>query len=314
MSVRTTILAASAVVLGLVFAAGTPAKPPSSPGDKQSPTTPTDLRITASSATSISLAWNAGTDNSSNWWYCVQKDGAGYFRVDPPSTTFTMTNLMPDRTTTWTVYAIDARGNRSGNSNTVTHTTPPDTTPPSPAPTLSAAIVVPTWIHVTWTQSVDSQTQVFYKLVLDGRVISESVGWQFYTALHLEPSSTHDFQVIARDAYGNSVASNVLTVTTPPKQEDVPPTAPTNLALGFQSSQGEAWLSWTQSTDDTDPQSRIRYEVYFNGVQHDDDGAIGGGSTIAYCRTVTGPAQIVVRAVDTSGNFSGPSNAIPFDC
>ena len=314
MSVRSTVLAASALVLALVFAAGTPAKPPSSPGDKQSPTTPTNLRITASSATSISLAWNAGTDNSSNWWYCVQKDGDGCFRVDPPRTTFTMTNLMPDRTTTWTVYAIDARGNRSGNSNTVTHTTPPDTTPPGPAPTLSAAIVVPTWIHVTWTQSVDSQTQVFYKLVLDGRVISESVGWQFYTALHLEPSSTHEFQVIARDAYGNNVASNVLTVTTPPKLEDVPPSAPTNLALGFQSSQGEAWLSWSQSSDDTDPQSRIRYEVYFNGVQHDDDGAIGGGSTIAYCRTVTGPAQIVVRAVDTSGNVSGPSNAIPFDC
>ena len=225
MSVRSTVLAASAFVLALVFVAGTPAKPPTSPGDKQSPTTPTNLRITASSPTSISLAWNAGTDNSSTWWYCVQKDGDGCFRVDPPRTMFTMTNLMPDRTTTWTVYAIDARGNRSGNSNAVTYTTPPDTTPPSPAPTLSAAIVVPTWIHVTWTRSVDSQTQVFYKLVLDGRVISESVGWQFYTALHLEPSSTHEFQVIARDSYGNSVASNVLTVTTPPKRDDVAPTA-----------------------------------------------------------------------------------------
>ena len=313
MSVRSTVLAASVLMLALVFAAGTPAKPPS-PGDKQSPTTPTDLRITASSATSISLAWNAATSKSSDWWYCVQKDGAGCFRVDPPNTTFTMTNLMPDRTTTWTVYAIDARGNRSGNSNAVTYTTPPDTTPPSPAPTLSAAIVVPTWIHVTWTQSVDTQTQVFYRLVLDGRVVWDSVGYTFFTALHLEPSSTHEFQVTARDGYGNSVASNVLTVTTPPKREDVPPSAPTNLALGFQSSAGEAWLSWSQSTDDTDPQSRIRYEVYFNGVQHDDDGSIGGSSTIAYCRSVTGPAEIVVRAVDTSGNVSGPSNAVLFDC
>jgi hypothetical protein len=314
MSVRSTVLAASALMLALVFAAGTPAKPPSSPGDKQSPTTPTNLRITASSATSISLAWDAGTSKSSDWWYCVQKDGAGCFRVDPPRTTFTMTNLMPDRTTTWTVYAIDARGNRSSNSNAVTHTTPPDTTPPSPAPTLSAAIVVPTWIHVTWTASVDTQTQVFYTLVLDGKVVWDSVGYTFFTALHLEPSSTHEFKVTARDGYGNSVESNVLSVTTPPKQDDLAPTAPTNLALGFQSSQGEAWLSWSQSSDDTDPQSRIRYEVYFNGVQHDDDGAIGGGSTIAYCRSVTGPAEIVVRAVDTSGNVSGPSSALPFDC
>ena len=34
----------------------------------------------------------------------------------------------------------------------------------------------------------------------------------------------------------------------------------------------------------------------------------------AYCREVTGQATIVVRAVDTSGNMSAPSNAIPFDC
>jgi len=224
-----------------------------------------------------------------------------------------MTNLMPDRTTTWTVYAIDARGNRSGNSNTVTHTTPPDTTPPSPAPTLSAAIVVPTWIHVTWTQSVDSQTQVFYKLVLDGRVISESVGWQFYTALHLEPSSTHEFQVIARDGYGNSVASNVLTVTTPPKQEDVPPTAPTNLALGFQSSQGEAWLSWTQSTDDTDPQSLIEYEIYVNGVLSPLPVSAGVDEDFVYA-TASGANVFTVKAVDRAGNTSQASNAVTEIC
>jgi hypothetical protein len=54
--------------------------------------------------------------------------------------------------------------------------------------------------------------------------------------------------------------------------------------------------------------------VFFNDFHHDDDGAIGSTNTIAYCRVVTGQATIVVRAIDTSGNVSEPSNAIPFDC
>jgi hypothetical protein len=42
------------------------------------------------------------SDNSANWWYCVQVDGAGCYRVNPPQTTFTHPKLAPDRTTTWT--------------------------------------------------------------------------------------------------------------------------------------------------------------------------------------------------------------------
>lgn len=53
---------------------------------------------------------------------------------------------------------------------------------------------------------------------LDGRVVWDSVGYRFFTALHLEPSSTHEFKVVARDGY--AVESNVLTVTTPPKRDD----------------------------------------------------------------------------------------------
>ena len=314
MSVRSTVLAASVLVLALVFVAGAPAKRPPSPGDKQAPTTPTNLGITSSSSTSISLAWNASTDNSTNWWYCVQRNGAGCIRVDQPRTTFTMSNLMPDRTTSWSVYAIDAAGNRSGSSNAVTHTTPPDTTPPSP-PTVSATIVVPTWVQINWTTSLDDTSQVSYRVLLDGQVVWDSVGYTFFIAYHLEPSSTHEFRVIARDGHGNIAESNVLRVTTPPKRDDVPPSAPTNLALGFQSSQGEAWLTWNQSTDDTDPESLIRYEVFFGDFHHDGDGNIGAGQTIAYCREATGPTDIVVRAVDTSGNLSAPSNVIfAFDC
>src|SRR5687767_10024174 len=121
MSTRTTVLAACVLALSLVFTLVAEARPPR---DRSAPTTPTNLRITATGPTSISLAWNASTDNSSNWWYCVQRDGLGCFRVDPPQTTFTHLKLWPDSTYNYSIVAVDSAGNRSGASNTVTYTTP----------------------------------------------------------------------------------------------------------------------------------------------------------------------------------------------
>lgn len=320
MSVRRTALAALVLVLALAFVAVSaaaakkppPPPPPPPPADGGAPTTPTDLHITASSDTSISLAWKASTD-SGTWWYCVQKDGLGCFRVDPPKTTFTMTKLMPDRTTTWTVYAIDSAGNRSASSNPVTHTTPPDTTPPSPPPTLSLTSVYPTRISVSWTASVDNITQTWYTLLVDGSpFVVDSLGQSGATVLHLTPTTTHTFKVTARDGYGNTVESNVLTVTTPAKTDDVAPSPPTNLRFSFQTDPPELWLNWDQSTDDTDPQSLILYEVYLDGV-FSEDGLIGGGRTITYCRE-PGPTEVVLTAVDTSGNESAPSNTLHIDC
>jgi hypothetical protein len=96
------------------------------------------------------------------------------------------------------------------------------------------------------------------------------------------------------------------------RTDTTPPTAPTNLHLTPESGSGEAWIAWNASTDDTDSPALILYEVYLNGVRVD-DGNVGGTNTIAYCRDI-GPTEILLRAVDTSGNRSGPSNAMIFPC
>jgi chitodextrinase len=226
MAVRSTAFAASVLVLAFVFVSAAPAKrppppPPPPPNDQQAPTTPTNLRITASSATSISLAWNPSTDNSTNWWYCVQTNGAGCFRVDPPQTT---------------------------------------------------SAVYPTRISVSWTASVDNTSQVFYTLFVNGRPYSETIGSRDATVLYLSPSTTYELKVTARDRYGNTAESNVLSVATPAKTDDIPPTAPANLRFSSETAPPEAWLNWDQSTDETDPQSQILYEVYLNGERFDDGG------------------------------------------
>jgi chitodextrinase len=314
MSIRTAALAGTALVFALVLTASPAAKRPPAPGDKQAPTTPTNLHITASSDTSVSLAWNASTDNSTNWWYCVQANGASCIRVDPPQTTYTRSWVTPGSTVTFTVYAIDASENRSGTSNAVNYTAPADTTPPSPAPVLTANTVTSTWLSFSWTASSDT-ADVLYTVYLNGMVHLTNLPWRFANVFALTPSATYELRVDARDSHGNVSQSDVLSVTTPAPTNDVAPTPPTNVRLGFQSGNGEAWLSWDRSTDDADPQHLIVYEIYFNRVPNNLESVIGGNSTIAYCTVQgTGLTEVVLRAVDTSGNRSAPSNAGWVDC
>lgn len=307
MSVRRTLLAASLLSLTLVLTAAAPAAP--KPPSGGAPNGPTNLRITASTDSSASLAWDAASNSKSDWWYCLRRDGLGCIRVDPPTTTITLTRLWPGSTFNWSVDVVSLSGKRSAPSNTVTFTTPPDTTPPT-APTLSTFGLWPTRVGLTWTTSTDNATQVFYTLIADGsQNFSGQIGLQRLTIYDLQPGSTHTYTVFARDSFGNTSQSNTVTVTTPPKTENNPPTAPTNVRLGFQSSIPEIWLEWDPSTDDTDSQALILYEVFLNGVRAGVE--IGATNTIVYC-TGNGQNAITVRAVDTSGNASGLSNEIFF--
>jgi hypothetical protein len=320
MSVRRTVLAASVVVLALafVFVAAAPAKkpppppPPPPPPSETGPTVPTNLRLTVNGPYSITLAWDASKTSASNWWYCIQRDGLGCIRVDPPQTTFAFSKLWPGTTFNYSVIAITSTGKRSAPSNTVTYTTPADTTPPS-APTLSVTGVWPVRVSVAWTTSVDDVgSQVWYTLLVNGSPYgSDMLGSRSALVLDRSPATAYEFEVTVRDYFGNTNQSNVVTVTTPAATDSTPPTTPTNLRFSSQTSSPEIWLEWDQSTDDTDPQSQILYDVYVNGVP--EHLAIGYSDELVYCHD-TGANTFTVQAVDTSGNASGHSNEIVFIC
>jgi chitodextrinase len=272
-----------------------------------------NLRITASTATSVSLAWNNSTDNTSNFWYCVQTNGSGCIRVDPPRTTLTRTFSLPNRTFTFSVYAVDAAGNRSANSNSVSFTTPPDTTPPSPAPVISVTQLFPTRVVLTWPQPVDDfSTQVYWTLFMNGSVLGypDRLGPPTETLLTLSPETTYTFQVSVRDRDGNTVTGPPLVVTTPAANDGQAPTAPTNLRVS--SPDGlDLRLFWNESTDNADPPSAIRYEVFLDGVRR---ATILGTNGWMSCESAD-PVEIFVQAVDTSGTVSPPSNTVLFeDC
>ncbi|MQY07901.1 glycosyl hydrolase family 18 protein [Actinomadura macrotermitis] len=100
-------------------------------GDTQAPTAPGGLRSTAKTATSVSLAWTASTDNVGVTGYDVYQGAAKADTVT--GTSATVTGLTPKTAYSFTVKARDAAGNVSAASAAVSVTTDDGpTTPPPP--------------------------------------------------------------------------------------------------------------------------------------------------------------------------------------
>ena len=163
----------------------------------------------------------------------------------------------------------------------------------------------------SWTQSVDNVSQVLYTFYANGIPQASLFSETHYWAFDLTPSATYEFQVIARDVFGNAVEGNTVTMTMPSTTDTVPPTAPTNLSGA--ALDNEIHMNWGLSTDNADPQSQILYEFYLNGVPNPGD-VLFGSSGLVYCREASGFTTVVARAVDSSGNRSAPSNEIVVQC
>jgi chitodextrinase len=278
--------------------------------DRTPPTTPTNLRVTSTTSYSVSLAWNPSTDNSGSFSYRIRHSWGYEATVPQSQTTFTWTtNLEPRQTYSFFVYAVDAAGNRSRNSNTVTVTLSVDRTPPT-KPVVTVKDIGPTYVTLSWS-SVDDGPYVWYTVYKDGSPVIQGTSATSGTIHLLEPETAYTFTVKARDFGINwSPLSDPLTVTTKPTNpnDTTPPTTPTNLRTnGMVFQDGETWLFWDQSTDNLDPQSVIRYDVYLNGVLADI--AVGSGRSIIYA-TVGIVNTIEVVAIDTAGNQSPPATIL----
>jgi hypothetical protein len=99
--------------------------------DTTPPSVPTGLMVASVSQNSITLHWNASTDNvgvTSYDVYLFTVIGRGYkvytrIASGIPGTSYTVPGLQPDTTHTYAVNAFDAAGNHSGYSSTISGTT-----------------------------------------------------------------------------------------------------------------------------------------------------------------------------------------------
>ena len=188
----------------------------------------------------------------------------------------------------------------------MTFTLPRDVTPPS-KPVVTVTDVGPTHVSLAWS-SVDDGPNVWYSVAMNGSTVLSGSKNTSGTFGPLQPQTTYTFVVRAQDFGGNlSPVSDTLTVTTEAADtnDTTPPTTPGNLTdNGMSFPDGETWLFWQQSTDNVDPQSVIRYDVYANGVL--DHSLIGADRTILYGNPGTSNTYQVI-AVDSAGNQSAPA-------
>jgi chitodextrinase len=316
-----TILALTAALLFDVSpsSAAAPGK-----GDKSAPTTPSNLVVTNITTTTVSLSWQGSTDNSGSLSYKVSinnLNNSAYNSVATVSqtpTSYTAKFLAANSNYTFSVSAVDASGNKSGNSNVASAHTLADTTPPS-TPVLQASALNPSQVQLTWTKSTDNVPNncCVYSFNMNGGVITQNINWASAPAdklsviiRHIQPGSTNSFSVSVGDySGGNVTTSNTVMATTPPSSDTLPPTVPTNIHLVKDNSCGEVFIGWTEATDAVDPQNSIEYEIYVNGVLSPLPVSAGVDYDFVYA-TAFGDNVFTVKAVDRSGNSSAASSPL----
>ena len=288
--------------------------------DRSAPTTPSNLMVMGVADTSVSLKWQGSTDNSGKLSYRVRitnLNNSAYntlATVSQTQTTYTAKFLATNSNYTFAVYAVDDSGNKSADSNIASAHTLADTTPPTGL-SLQASVLGPSEVQLTWTMATDNVANncCNYGINVNGAPVSQNISWLSQTKAvvrHLQPGSAYSFSVTASDySAGNATTSNVVNTVTPPSSDTLPPTVPTNLHLVRDDSCAEIWLGWTQSSDNSDAQSNIEYEIYVNGVLSPLPVNSGIDFDFVY-GTAFGDNYFTIKAVDKSGNSSAPSTPI----
>ncbi len=198
-------------------------------GDTQAPSAPSGLTASSTTSSSVSLAWTASTDNVGVTGYQVLRapgaSGGSFTQVGTSTTpSFTNTGLTASTTYRFQVRAVDAAGNTSAVSNTVTAMTQAgggDTQAPSTPANLATTATTSTSVSLSWTGSTDNVGVTGYQVLrapgTSGGTFSQ-VGTSTstsFTSGGLTASTTYRYQVRATDAAGNvSAVSNTVTVTT----------------------------------------------------------------------------------------------------
>ena len=222
---------------------------------------PVSLTAQPWSGTSAYLSWILSTSlGTTNYLIerCKGSSCSNFSQVDNTTTQPRITpGLSPQTTYSFRLRAIDAAGNFSAYTNTVTLTTPATDTQPPTAPTnVVATGVSTTQINVTWNFATDNVAVAnYYVDRCTGAACTNFTNIGFgnqYAAIWsdvgLAASTTYRYRVHAVDGTGNvGPYSSIVTASTltPDTQ---PPSAPTNVTATAASST-QINLSWTASTD-----------------------------------------------------------------
>lgn len=176
-----------------------------------------------------------------------------------------------------------------------------DTEAPSTPSNVSASNQSPSTIDITWTASTDNIGVTQYRIYIDAVLTAQTTETNFQ-ATGLEPGTSYDIQIEARDLINNkSEKSNLITATT--TADTTAPSVPTNITASNISGTGFK-INWDAATDDT---AVIAYTIFVNSIQ------TATTSELSYTLSGLAPSttyQIAVSAKDAATNESARSNAV----
>ena len=265
--------------------------------DGTAPTAPSTVTSSNVLKDRFRVQWSGATDNVGVTRYNVYLNGAYARTVSGTMTDFI--NLTSNTQYVVRIQAIDAAGNRSVLSNSITVTTLDGFAPSVPSG-LVASNITKTGFRVAWNASTDNGVLTKYNVYRNGAYVQTVTGTS-YTFSGLTINQTHSITVLAiDDANNRSALSAPLSVTTTFVSDPVAPTAPTNLASSNVTTTGFR-VTWTAASDNV---AVTNYNIYRNGSYV---GTVAGTATLRFnvSGLTAGTAHsIVVRAIDAEGNFT----------
>jgi len=273
--------------------------------DLKSPTEPTSPSAGTSTETTAEVSWTAASDNVGVEEYEVFVDGKSVGKT--ANTNFTITGLTGSETYAVTIVALDAAGNKSSASTSVSVTTKTaaDTQAPSSPSSLKTTEVRTTGLDISWTAATDNVGVKEYKVYVDGALTATVTGTT-YSLSGLTAGTAYSIYIVAIDNAGNaSSASTALKATTSTGAvvDTQAPSVPSDLAAKEVTDTG-ILLSWTASTDNV---STTGYDIFVDGTLV---GSTAETSFIVSGLTKLTAYTIQVSAKDAAGNKSDKSAAL----
>ncbi|WP_338553599.1 S8 family serine peptidase [Paenibacillus sp. KS-LC4] len=268
--------------------------------DVTAPTVPTALSVAGKTETTVSLVWQAATDNEGIKGYEIYE---GAKQVGFSKTlAYTVRDLKPNASYRFSIKAVDKEGNPSNSSAEVVAITNRDVQ----APTVPVEIVVKSKteksVTLSWAASTDNVGVAGYDVYKNGNVLAGSSVSTEFTVTGLVPETAYSFTIKSKDASGNiSGFSTAITVVTNADTEA--PSVPTNLQLLTKTDQ-TVTLSWSASTDNIAVKN---YDIYV-GTE-----LAGTSASTSYTVTKLMPDtsyDISIKAKDVKGNASELSSIL----
>jgi chitodextrinase len=298
-------LVASLTVAGSAAGGGN-AKYRYSARDRQPPTAPTNLRVTATAPFSLSFAWDAATDNvgvAGYYLYVIDGHGDGR-RTRVTGTTYDAGGLGCGQSVDFWVTAYDSSGNRSPQ---VSVTAPTAACPDVQAPTTPTGFVqqatTQSAVVLSWTPSTDNVGVVGYDVYRSTLLVSRPAD-PTVTLSGLNCGSAYQYAVDAVDAAGNRSGLGTAWVQTGACGDSEAPTPPSNLVVTAHTASSLS-VSWTPSNDNV---GVAGYRVSLDGVPS--TSVAGTSATISNLKCGTA-YTVAVDAFDAAGNRSAAATTKP---